>query len=90
MHLAAGTYYWQASYSGDSTNAASTSTCGSEVETVTSATTTEPTSLAPVGQRVRSAGTSPLDRVHLGPHRHRGDRFGHAGRDQCGPSPVAR
>ncbi len=31
-----GTYYWQASYSGDSTNAASMSTCGSEVETVTS------------------------------------------------------
>ena len=35
-----GTYYWQASYSGDPTNAASTSTCGSEVETVTSVTTT--------------------------------------------------
>ena len=31
-----GTYYWQASYSGDSANAASTSACGSEVETVTS------------------------------------------------------
>ena len=31
-----GTYYWQASYSGDSANAASMSTCGSEVETVTS------------------------------------------------------
>jgi hypothetical protein len=35
-----GTYYWQASYSGDPTNAASTSTCGSEVETVTPTTTT--------------------------------------------------
>jgi hypothetical protein len=35
-----GTYYWQACYSGDSTNAASTSPCGSEVETVTSTTTT--------------------------------------------------
>jgi PQQ-like domain len=31
-----GTYYWQASYSGDSANAASMSACGSEVETVTS------------------------------------------------------
>ena len=31
-----GAYYWQASYSGDSANAASMSTCGSEVETVTS------------------------------------------------------
>ncbi len=31
-----GTYYWQASYSGDSANASSLSTCGSEVETVTS------------------------------------------------------
>ena len=30
-----GTYYWQASYSGDSANSASMSTCGSEVETVT-------------------------------------------------------
>jgi hypothetical protein len=31
-----GRYYWQASYSGDYANAASMSTCGSEVETVTS------------------------------------------------------
>jgi hypothetical protein len=29
-----GTYYWQASYSGDANNAASKSSCGSEVETV--------------------------------------------------------
>jgi hypothetical protein len=33
--LGKGTYYWQASYSGDVKNAASKSTCGSEVETVT-------------------------------------------------------
>ena len=32
--LAPGTYYWQASYGGDETNAESKSTCGSEVETV--------------------------------------------------------
>jgi hypothetical protein len=32
--LAAGTYYWQASYSGDANNGAATSTCGSEVQTV--------------------------------------------------------
>jgi hypothetical protein len=31
-----GTYYWQASYSGDSANAPSASACGSEVEIVTS------------------------------------------------------
>jgi hypothetical protein len=31
-----GTYYWQAVYSGDSSNDGSTSSCGSEVETVTS------------------------------------------------------
>jgi hypothetical protein len=31
-----GTYYWQASYSGDSANAPSVSACGSEVEIVTS------------------------------------------------------
>jgi hypothetical protein len=43
-----GTYYWQASYSGDSANAASKSSCGSggEVESVTSVSTTaEPTNL---------------------------------------------
>ena len=33
-----GTYYWQASYSGDSANAASTSACGGETETVTTGT----------------------------------------------------
>jgi hypothetical protein len=32
--LAPGVYYWQASYSGDAKNVASTSTCGSEVLTV--------------------------------------------------------
>ena len=35
-----GTYYWQATYSGDTNNVASTSTCGSETETVTSVLTT--------------------------------------------------
>ncbi len=46
-----GTYYWQASYSGDSANAASMSACGSEVETVTSPTaTTTSTSLSGGGQ----------------------------------------
>ena len=41
--LSAGTYYWQASYSGDSKNLGSTSTCGSEVATVktTTSLTTE-------------------------------------------------
>jgi hypothetical protein len=34
VHLSAGTYYWQASYSGDGSNAPSKSTCGSEVMTV--------------------------------------------------------
>ncbi|HTU85922.1 MAG TPA: hypothetical protein VMF57_10130 [Solirubrobacteraceae bacterium] len=46
-----GTYYWQASYSGDSANAASTGTCGSEIETVTSPTATSiSTSLSGGGQ----------------------------------------
>ncbi len=42
-----GTYYWMATYSGDTTNnLGSASACGSEVETVTSATTTpQPTTL---------------------------------------------
>ena len=44
-----GTYYWQASYSGDSANAASMSTCGSEVETVTSPVVGPPSAL--IGSR---------------------------------------
>ena len=39
-----GTYYWQASYSGDPNNSASTSSCGSEVETVV-APTPQPTQI---------------------------------------------
>jgi hypothetical protein len=41
--LPAGTYYWQAHYSGDAKNNAATSTCGAEVETVEAA--SRPTSL---------------------------------------------
>jgi hypothetical protein len=37
--LTAGTYYWQAEYSGDASNEAYTTPCGSEVLTVTPATT---------------------------------------------------
>jgi Bacterial Ig-like domain (group 3) len=37
--LPAGTYYWQAVYSGDSSNQPSTSTCGAEVETIAGLTT---------------------------------------------------
>jgi len=37
--LAPGKYYWEAAYSGNATNAASVSTCGSEVLTVTPAST---------------------------------------------------
>ncbi|HEY2282166.1 MAG TPA: hypothetical protein VGH60_01295 [Solirubrobacteraceae bacterium] len=35
VQLPPGTYYWQATYSGDSLNEASTSTCGSEIANVT-------------------------------------------------------
>jgi hypothetical protein len=38
--LPAGTYYWQATYYGDSSNQSSTSTCGAEVEVVKEALTT--------------------------------------------------
>jgi hypothetical protein len=41
-----GTYYWQASYSGDAVNAPSVSDCGDEVETVTPAETAVNTSLS--------------------------------------------
>ena len=46
--LAAGTYYWQASYSGDSLNKSSTSTCGDEVLVVNTETSLT-TSLASEG-----------------------------------------
>jgi hypothetical protein len=36
--LAAGTYYWQATYSGDPSNAASTTTCGEEISVINSTT----------------------------------------------------
>src|SRR5437899_2222747 len=39
------TYFWQASYGGDSANQASKSTCGSEVETVQAAVKAEATEL---------------------------------------------
>ena len=42
----AGTYYWQATYSGDSNNAPSTTTCGTEVECVICPTTTSTTPAA--------------------------------------------
>ena len=42
---AGGTYYWQSVYSGDAQNESSTSTCGSETETVTSTVTPQPTML---------------------------------------------
>jgi hypothetical protein len=41
--LAAGNYYWQAGYSGDSTHATTTSTCGDEILTVTAAVNSPPT-----------------------------------------------
>ena len=49
-----GTYYWRASYSGDSANSASKSACGSEVETVTPTPTTLSTLL--LGQGVFGGG----------------------------------
>ena len=42
--LGAGTYYWRAIYSGDTNNVTSTSTCGSETETVTAV--AQPTSVS--------------------------------------------
>jgi hypothetical protein len=41
----AGTYYWQAAYSGDPNNQSSTSTCGSETETVQAGTTPQRTKI---------------------------------------------
>jgi hypothetical protein len=65
----AGTYYWQASYSGDDNNLSSTSTCGAEVETVTPADTGTATSLSGGGQSGLSisvpAGTAVTDTATL-------------------------
>lgn len=68
-----GTYYWQASYSGDASNLGSTSACGSEVETVTpagSSPTTVSTSLSGGGQSGTSitvpVGTAVTDAATLG------------------------
>jgi Bacterial Ig-like domain (group 3) len=64
----AGTYYWQASYSGDANNLSSTSTCG-EVETVTPADTGTATSLSGGDQSGLSisvpAGTAVTDTATL-------------------------
>jgi hypothetical protein len=68
-----GTYYWQASYSGDASNAGSVSTCGTggEVETVTAAaaTTSVTTSLSGGGKSGASisvvAGTAVADTATL-------------------------
>jgi len=66
----AGTYYWQASYSGDSANEPSVSPCGSETETVTAAATSVPaTSLSGGGSSGPSitvpAGTPVTDTATL-------------------------
>ena len=65
----AGIYYWQASYSGDSANQASVSTCGTERETVTAAATTLATALSGAGKSGTAitvpAGTSVTDSATL-------------------------
>jgi hypothetical protein len=67
--LAPGTYYWQASYSGDSQNQPSTSPCGSEVLHVQTPTTTSTTL---TGGKVSGAkitvpsGTSVTDQARIG------------------------
>ncbi len=67
--LTPGTYYWQATYSGDSANQGSTSTCGSEIETVTAAPTAVGTSLSGGGQSGSSisvpGGTAVTDSATL-------------------------
>jgi hypothetical protein len=50
---APGTYYWQASYSGDATNAASKSTCGSEVEAVKSSTSATSATTSKASQKLK-------------------------------------
>ncbi|HEX7245395.1 MAG TPA: hypothetical protein VF245_07525 [Solirubrobacterales bacterium] len=61
LHLAPGTYYWQAVYYGDPLHERSTSTCGSEVEHVESPQLSLTTSLTGEGQtgnEIEIAGSS--------------------------------
>ncbi len=60
-----GTYYWQAVYSGDATNAAATSTCGSAVLTVTSNQST-PTIATSLSNSSVVTGSSVYDTATLG------------------------
>jgi hypothetical protein len=67
-NLAPGTYYWQASYSGDSQNQPSTSACGSEVLHVQSPTTTSTTLTGGkvVGAKITvPSGTSVTDQAKI-------------------------
>ncbi len=56
----AGTYYWGVTYSGDTNNQTSSSTCGTagEVETVTGVTTAQPTSVSTSLSGGAQSGTS--------------------------------
>jgi hypothetical protein len=67
--LIAGTYYWQATYSGDSLHSGSTSTCGSEVLTVKASTSLK-TTLSGEGQSSNEVevveGTAITDQASLG------------------------
>jgi hypothetical protein len=58
--LPVGTYYWQASYAGDEANHSSTSTCGSEIETVTAPVTTELTGEEQSGGEIEVAEKGPV------------------------------
>jgi hypothetical protein len=61
-----GTYYWMSAYSGDGANAASTSACGSEVETVTAVTPIS-TSAKLTGAATLSGSTVAGDVLFCGP-----------------------
>jgi hypothetical protein len=72
--LSPGTYYWQASYSGDSHNGASQSPCGSEMETVTPAPTC--TKLSGSGRYGKGAqGQTLKNKLTTGPARARKQKF---------------
>jgi len=61
--LAAGTYYWQATYSGDPSNAASTTTCGEEISVI-NATTSLTTTLSGGGHEGTAISVSEGAAVH--------------------------
>ena len=79
-----GTYYWQASYNGDSDNSPSTSPCQSETETVLAAGMATTTTTAPATGRI-TQGSSNTDTATVQGNATGGSPTGSVSFSLCGP-----